>query len=254
MKIYESAPIVFDMTHCDDVIREVEGPVPTLQARMGTGGNQVPLVLSDPNDRTIGTLTSSDLVKRANNQSINNGLYVLSENGTDRAIEKDMAPPVKTTTVPTVFDPYNNAESDVSFTLRAGISQPTNTPMTVVKEDTDVVSISGNIIGREPGNGGHQLGIGEDGKSFTLTSTDRHAVAVRSSVRRLMPIECERLQGFPDNWTRIPYRGKPAEQCPDSPRYKAIGNSWAVPVIAWIGKRIDNALEEKRSAKSNGNR
>jgi len=73
-------------------------------------------------------------------------------------------------------------------------------------------------------------------------------------VRRLTPVECERLQGMPDNYTRIPYRGKPAEQCPDSPRYKAIGNSWAVPVIAWIGKRIDNALEEKRSAKSNGNR
>ena len=58
------------------------------------------------------------------------------------------------------------------------------------------------------------------------------------AVRRLMPIECERLQGFPDNWTRIPYRGKPAEQCPDGPRYKACGNSMAVPVMRWIGERI----------------
>ncbi len=57
-------------------------------------------------------------------------------------------------------------------------------------------------------------------------------------VRRLTPIECERLQGFPDNWTRIPYRGKPAEQCPDGPRYKACGNSMAVPVMRWIGQRI----------------
>ena len=57
-------------------------------------------------------------------------------------------------------------------------------------------------------------------------------------VRRLTPRECERLQGMPDDWTRIPYRGKPAEDCPDGPRYKAIGNSMAVPVMRWIGERI----------------
>lgn len=57
-------------------------------------------------------------------------------------------------------------------------------------------------------------------------------------VRRLTPLECERLQGFPDNHTRIPYRNKPANDCPDTPRYKAIGNSMAVPVMRWIGKRI----------------
>jgi len=58
------------------------------------------------------------------------------------------------------------------------------------------------------------------------------------AVRRLTPKECERLQGFPDNWTLIPWRGKPAEQCPDGPRYKALGNSMAVPCMAWIGSRI----------------
>ena len=57
-------------------------------------------------------------------------------------------------------------------------------------------------------------------------------------VRRLTPRECERLQGFPDDYTRIPYRGKPADKCPDGPRYKALGNSWAVPVVRWIGQRI----------------
>ena len=60
-------------------------------------------------------------------------------------------------------------------------------------------------------------------------------------VRRLTPVECERLQGFPDDWTKIPYRGKPAEECPDGPRYKAIGNSMAVPVMRWIGERIEKA-------------
>ena len=57
-------------------------------------------------------------------------------------------------------------------------------------------------------------------------------------VRRLTPTECERLQGFPDNYTLIPWRNKPAEQCPDAPRYMAIGNSMAVPVMRWIGRRI----------------
>lgn len=64
-------------------------------------------------------------------------------------------------------------------------------------------------------------------------------------VRRLTPLECERLQGFPDNHTRIPYRGKPAEECPDGPRYKAIGNSMAVPVMRWIGERIAMADREE---------
>ncbi|MFZ7109596.1 DNA cytosine methyltransferase [Avibacterium avium] len=64
------------------------------------------------------------------------------------------------------------------------------------------------------------------------------SVAYRSKVRRLTPIECERLQGFPDNYTRIPYRNKPLEQCPNGPRYKALGNSMAVPVMNWIGKKI----------------
>jgi DNA (cytosine-5)-methyltransferase 1 len=65
-----------------------------------------------------------------------------------------------------------------------------------------------------------------------------NAVYVPMAVRRLMPIECERLQGFPDHYTRIPYRKKAADDCPDSPRYKALGNSMAVPCMAWIGKRI----------------
>jgi DNA (cytosine-5)-methyltransferase 1 len=58
------------------------------------------------------------------------------------------------------------------------------------------------------------------------------------AVRRLTPVECERLQGFPDNWSRIPWKGKTEEQCPDGPRYKACGNSMAVPVMRWIGERI----------------
>ena len=60
-----------------------------------------------------------------------------------------------------------------------------------------------------------------------------------NSVRQLTPIECERLMGFPDNYTQIPWKGKPAEKCPDSLRYKACGNSMCVNVMEWIGIRID---------------
>jgi DNA (cytosine-5)-methyltransferase 1 len=72
----------------------------------------------------------------------------------------------------------------------------------------------------------------------TLDKSKTPAVSQNSAVRRLTPRECERLQGFPDDWTRIPYRGKSADLCPDWPRYKAIGNSWAVNCAEWIGERI----------------
>lgn len=66
-------------------------------------------------------------------------------------------------------------------------------------------------------------------------------------VRRLTPVECERLQGFPDNHTLISWRGKAAADCPDGPRYKAIGNSMAVPVMRWIGERIAAALPTEKT-------
>ncbi|EHZ6221919.1 Dam family site-specific DNA-(adenine-N6)-methyltransferase [Salmonella enterica] len=68
------------------------------------------------------------------------------------------------------------------------------------------------------------------------------AVGWGMQVRRLTPVECERLQGFPDNHTLISWRGKDAADCPDGQRYKAIGNSMAVPVMRWIGERIAEAL------------
>jgi len=81
----------------------------------------------------------------------------------------------------------------------------------------------------------------------TLDKSKTPAVTQASAVRRLTPTECERLQGFPDDYTQIPYRNKPAESCPDGPRYKAMGNSMAVPVMRWIGERINmvNSIGEK---------
>jgi DNA (cytosine-5)-methyltransferase 1 len=80
-----------------------------------------------------------------------------------------------------------------------------------------------------------RAGAGAEGIPATLTGT---------AVRRLTPRECERLQGFPDDYTLIPWRGKPAEECPDGPRYKAIGNSWAVDCVEWIAARLTAHLRE----------
>lgn len=91
----------------------------------------------------------------------------------------------------------------------------------------------------------------------TITANHHHAATIirkdvacpeHPTVRRITPVETERLMGFPDNWTRIPWRGKPAEQCPDGPRYKACGNSMCVNCMEWIGERIEKverALQEE---------
>jgi DNA (cytosine-5)-methyltransferase 1 len=97
-----------------------------------------------------------------------------------------------------------------------------------------IYGIPGNWIGRQPENGGNAVEPMHD-VSPCLTKTDRHGVAAMQ-VRRLTPVECERLQGFPDGYTNIPWRNKP--ESPDGPRYKAMGNSMAVPVMRWIGERI----------------
>jgi DNA (cytosine-5)-methyltransferase 1 len=126
--------------------------------------------------------------------------------------------------------------------------------------------IAENIINRQDHNGGNGIGSQEE-LQYTLNATGVHGICTMSdvagpldasyykgqgsrqggerefvgyemAVRRLTPTECERLQGFPDGYTQIPWRNKSAENCPDGPRYKALGNSWAVPVVAWIGERI----------------
>lgn len=98
-------------------------------------------------------------------------------------------------------------------------------------------------------------GIGRAGDPLPTIAAHHHhrAVAIPQkdvacqehlTVRRITPVEAERLMGFPDNWTRIPWRGKPAEQCPDGPRYKACGNSMCVNCMEWIGERIEKVERE----------
>jgi len=93
------------------------------------------------------------------------------------------------------------------------------------------------------GNAQSSLGIAVD-HTDCLRAFEKSPFAVRSpvmAVRRPTPTECERLQGFPDQYASIPWRRKAAEDCPDGPRYRALGNSFAVPVIRWIGARIQAA-------------
>ena len=115
---------------------------------------------------------------------------------------------------------------------------PDKARLQCVIEERNAVAIAENIIGRAARNGGNGIGVREE-VAFAQNATGVMGVASPLTVRRLLPVECERLMGFPDNWTRIAWRGKPAEECPDSPRYKACGNSMCVNVMRWIGRRID---------------
>lgn len=142
-----------------------------------------------------------------------------------------------------------------------------NTPL--VQEDSDVYCIVGNIIDRQPENGGNGCGYQEN-LAYTITTVDRHAVYARQRVdefrnddiastqsarqakdatdlvvepdrqyaqliRRLTPLECERLQGFPDGWTNIPGTS-------DSARYRALGNSVAIPCVEFIMKSLNEVV------------
>jgi DNA (cytosine-5)-methyltransferase 1 len=119
-----------------------------------------------------------------------------------------------------------------------GIAQEGDPAYTIDTTGAQAIAIQGTIIGRSENAGPQGVGATEGGPMFTLTKADIHGVATAMAVRRLTPRECERLQGFPDNWSRISWKGKPEDQCPDGPRYKACGNSMAVPVMRWIGERI----------------
>lgn len=108
-------------------------------------------------------------------------------------------------------------------------------------DNQHAVAIAENIIGRKVENGGNGVGA-QDELAYTQNATGVMGVCT-STVRRLLPIETERLMGFPDNWTRIPWKGKSADACPDSPRYKACGNSMCVNVMRWIGEQIQKVEE-----------
>lgn len=135
-----------------------------------------------------------------------------------------------------------DATSDLSPTVRAGNHDKSHAN----SGQPPAICIQHASIGRHDAAGPQGKGYQED-VAFTQDSrSSADVVQYGMQVRRLTPIECERLQGFPDNHTLIGWRGKDAAECPDGPRYKAIGNSMAVPVMRWIGERIAAALPAEK--------
>lgn len=188
--------VLLDMTHANDVIRECGEIAPSLQARMGTGGNQVPLTYQ----RTTGTLSPGAHAGSYNGQDAYNDMLVVS--------------------------------SEISPTLRAKANDPYREDMAAYiasvdcRNFTEGGEINGTLQAKESG-----------GQSLNLQNTVRTGMIVR----RLTPMECERLQGFPDGWTDIgewrDSKGKLHKDA-DSPRYKACGNSIALPFWDFLAKRI----------------
>ena len=177
------AVVALDMTHACDVICECGEVVPSLQARMGTGGNQVPLTYQ----RTTGTLSPGAHAGSYNGQDAYNDMLVVS--------------------------------SEISPTLRAKANDPYREDMAAYIASVDCRNFceggetNGTLQAKESG-----------GQSLNLNNTVRQNMVVR----RLTPLECERLQGYPDGWTNIgewrDSKGKLRDSA-DSPRYKALGNS-----------------------------
>lgn len=197
------APVVaLDMTHACDVIRECGEQAPSLQARMGTGGNQVPLTYQD----VTGTLSPGAHAGSYNGQDAYNDMLVVS--------------------------------SEISPSLRAKGNDPYRADMSAYVASVDCRNfreggeVNGTLQAKESG-----------GQSLNLNNTVRQNMVVR----RLTPMECERLQGFPDGWTDIGEwtDGKGKRHKPsDSPRYKALGNSIALPFWDWMLRRMARYLPE----------
>lgn len=190
------AVVALDMSHACDVIRDCGEVSPSLQARMGTGGNQVPLTYQ----QTTGTLSPGAHAGSYNGQDAYNDMLVVS--------------------------------SEISPTLRAKANDPYREDMAAYIASVDCRNF------REGGetNGALQA-KSNGGTSYTLQNT----VKTGMIVRRLTPMECERLQGFLDGWTDIgewrDSKGK-LRKPSDSPRYKALGNSIALPFWDFLAKRI----------------
>lgn len=245
------APILFEH-HMQD--SRVKGPLsvsPQLNAKAGTGGGNIPLVMevqTQYGDKA-GTLTarhdSSPCADRGANVVTTfgcchqaggdvRGINLLSERahtlqaGQQQSVVQSIVLPINTMTV------QGRPSDDINPRMGSGIGGIGDPCPTITKGHSHAVCFAQNQEG--------ELRTSSIANTVTTSgnATARGTGKLLSSsvVRRLTPAECEKLQAFPVGWTQIPYRGKPAEQCPDGPRYKALGNSWAVCCARWIFERI----------------
>lgn len=239
---------LIDGTRVGD-IRLYEEPVQTLKARMGTGGNTVPLVMRQREGKPGGgkgpLLAENSLtLATGNDQTVFQPVIPLdlkraqSETDDETWVDGDIAPTLNLMdnggeSRATVLIPYVDVVDALTVSdlvKHQGSNQAVNSGL------LSVYGLQGNMIGRQDHNGPQGDGIADTGEPmFTLTVADRHAIATPYAVRRLLPIECERLMGWPDDWTRWDADGK--EQA-DSHRYKQTGNGVASPVAEWVGRHI----------------
>lgn len=227
----------------------------TLTARAGTGGNQVPLVQVQPivfnpnagiNEQGGGFALSEDVTPTL--KTDHNPAVAFTQNQRAEVRELEVAgalaaqPDVKQQTCICRADGQTNAMTSVNL-------DPTLTSH--AKKDPPLIYPAEDSTGEDEPvtlqiRGGKGALIQRD-MSATLSTHNTQTLITGDheerglTVRRLTPRECERLQGFPDDHTDIPYRNK--EHAPDGARYKALGNSMAVPVMRWIGERIQMVEE-----------
>jgi site-specific DNA-cytosine methylase len=136
-----------------------------------------------------------------------------------------------------LMHPFSEEVSQVlSVAHQSGVVQDECVPIDMRNATRDADKLDG--VNRQG------VGVGEDGAPAPTVTASPGGVGWRATVRRLLPVETERLMGFPDDFTKIPWKGKPAEECPDAPRYKACGNSMCTNVMNWIGLRIQQEEEK----------
>lgn len=225
----------------------------TLTARAGTGGNQVPLVQVQPvaflynqgsKARSLGLGEINPTLKTDHNPVV-----AFAQNQCDDSREQgDVAGALvvrqgaKQQTYICRADGQTNAMAGVNLAPTLTSHAKKDPPIIYPAEDStgEDEPVTLQIRGGKPGGGKSAL-IQHDMSATLSTHNTRTLITGDNeerglTVRRLTPRECERLQGFPDDYTDIPYRNK--EHAPDGARYKALGNSMAVPVMRWIGERI----------------
>lgn len=235
----------------------------TLTARAGTGGNQVPLVQVQPlvfnpnagiNEKGDGFALSEDVTPTL--KTDHNPAVAFASNQRDEVRELEVAgalaaqPGIKQQTYICRADGQTNAMTSVDMAPTLTSHAKKDPPLIYPAEDStgEDEPVTLQIHGRKPGGGKGAL-IQRD-MSATLSTHNTQTPITGGhekrglTVRRLTPRECERLQGFPDDYTDIPYRNK--EHAPDGARYKALGNSMAVPVMRWIGERIHMVEEANK--------
>lgn len=235
----------------------------TLTARAGTGGDQVPLVQVQPivfnpnagiNEQGGGFALSEDVTPTL--KTDHNPAVAFTQNQRAEVREPEVAgalaaqPGIKQQTYICRADGQTNAMTSVNLAPTLTSHAKKDPPLIYPAEDStgEDEPVTSQIRGGKPGGGKGAL-IHRD-MSATLSTHNTQTLITGDhekrdlTVRRLTPRECERLQGFPDDYTDIPYRNK--EHAPDGPRYKALGNSMAVPVMRWIGERIHMVEEANK--------